>query len=104
MKKNIFVAALTMGILSVGALSASAAGSCCNDGTCADKQSVQKFTESTSALTSTLKAKDFELRELYGYDSINMRKISQLEAEIKELKAQIKMAAEKQGIHTCCLG
>lgn len=104
MKKNIIVATLAMGILSVGALSASAAGSCCKEGTCADKQSVQQFKQGTSALTSALNAKNFELRELYGYDSINSRKISQLEAEIADLKSQIKLVAEKEGIRTCCLG
>jgi len=104
MKKNIIVTALAMGILSIGAISASAAGSCCNSGTCADKQSVQQFNQSTSALTEAVKAKEHQLRDLYAYDSIDMRKISQLEAEIKELKAQIQVAAEKQGIHTCCLG
>lgn len=104
MKKNIIVATLAMGILSVGTLSASAAGSCCKEGTCADKQSVQQFKQGTSALTSALNAKNFELRELYGYDSINIRKINQLEAEIADLKNQIKLVAEKEGIRTCCRG
>ena len=104
MKKNIIVATLAIGILSVGALSASAADSCCKDGTCADKQKVQQFQKGTSTLTSALNAKNFELRELYGYDSIDLRKISQLEAEIANLKNQIKLVAEKDGIRTCCLG
>ncbi len=105
MKKNMIVAiALAMGMLSVGAISASAAGSCCNDGKCADKQAVQQFTQETAALSSALKAKDIELRGLYGYDNIDIRKVNELEAELKELKGKIKIVAEKYGIPACCRG
>lgn len=104
MKKKMIVGiALVMGMLSVGAISASAAGSCCNDGKCADKQVVQKFTQETAALSSALKAKDIELREQNSYDSINMSKVNDLEAELKELKGKIKAVAEKHGLPTCCL-
>ena len=95
--------ALAMGILSVGAVSASAAGSCCSDGKCSDKQAIQKFNQETGALSSALKAKDIELRNLYGYDSIDIHKVNDLEAELKELKGQIKVVAEKYGISACCL-
>lgn len=104
MKKNMIVGvALAMGILSVGAVSASASGSCCSDGTCGDKQAVQKFTQETTALSNALKAKNLELRELYGYDSIDIRKADSLEAELKDLKGKIKVAAEKYGISSCCI-
>lgn len=104
MKKKMIVGiALAMGILSVGAISASAAGSCCNDGKCTDKQIVQQFTLETATLSSTLKAKDIELRELYGYDAVDVRKVNELEAELKELKGKIKVVAEKYGILSCCL-
>ena len=104
MKKNMIVGiALAMGMLSVGALSASAAGSCCNDGTCTDKQVSQQFSQETAGLTSALKAKDIELRELYSYDSIDIRKADELEVQIKELKGKIKIVAEKHGILPCCL-
>ncbi len=104
MKKNMIVGvALAIGILSVGAVSASASGSCCNDGKCGDKQAVQQFTQETTALSNALKAKDLELRDLYSYDSINIRKADSLEAELKELKAKIKVAAEKYGISSCCI-
>lgn len=104
MKKNMIAGvALVMGLLSVGAVSASASGSCCSDGTCGDKQSVQQFTQETTALSNALKAKDLELRELLGYDSYNIRKADSLEAELKELKAKIKVAAEKYGISSCCI-
>jgi|SRR6185369_10077731 len=104
MKKKMIVGiALAMGMLSAGAISASAAGSCCNDGTCADKQVVQKFTQETAALSGELKAKDIELREQYSYDAIDMNKVNKLEAELKELKGKIRVAAEKYALPTCCL-
>lgn len=102
-KKMIIGIALAMGMLSVGAISASAEGSCCNDGKCADKQVVQKFTQETAELSGALKAKDIELREQYSYNHINMNKVNSLEAELKELKAKIRVVAEKYGLPTCCL-
>lgn len=105
MKKNMIVGiAVAMGMLSVGTISASAAGSCCSDGTCADKQVVQKFLQETAGLDSALKARDLELRELYSYDGIDVRKADELEAEIKELKGKVKVVGEKYGIKPCCLG
>ena len=104
MKKKMIVGiALAMGMLSVGAVSASAAGSCCNDGKCADKQVVQQFTQETATLSSALKAKDIELREQNSYDGIDMNKVNALEAELKELKGKIKAVAEKHGLPSCCL-
>ena len=104
MNKNMIVGiALAMGMLSVGALSASAAGSCCNDGKCADEQVVQQFTQETAALDVALRAKDIELREHYSYDGIDIRKVNNLEAELKELKGKIKVVAEKYSLPTCCL-
>lgn len=104
MKKNMIIGmALAIGILSVGAVSASAAGSCCKDGKCSDKQTVQQFTQETAALSDALKAKDSELRALYGYEGIDISKANALEAEIKELKSKIKVVAEKYGLPTCCV-
>jgi peptidoglycan hydrolase CwlO-like protein len=99
MKKNMIIGmALALGILSVGALSASAADAC---GKCADKQAIQQFSQETESLTSTLKAKDLELRALYGYDGMDTHKVSALEAEIKELKDKINATATKYGITAC---
>lgn len=103
MKKNMIVGiAMVMGMFSVGALSASAAGSCCNEGKCSDKQAFQKFTQETAALSNTLKAKDLKLRELALYDTYDIRQADALEAELKELKASINAAADKYGISACC--
>ncbi len=93
--------ALAMGILSVGAISASAADTC---GKCADNQAIQQFNQETDSVTSTLKAKDLELRALYGYDSIDIHKVNALEAEIKELKDKINASATKIGIPACSRG
>jgi len=104
MKKTMIIGiASVMGMLSVGAISASAAGSCCNNGKCADKQVVQKFTQETAALSGALEAKDIELRAQYSYDAIDMNKVNELEAELKELKGKIRVVAEKYALPTCCL-
>jgi len=99
MKKNIIVGiAMALGMLTVGALSASAADLC---GKCADSQAVQQFKQETDVLTSELKAKDIELRWLYSYDSIDMQKVNVVEAKIKELKEKINASASKLGIPAC---
>lgn len=99
MKKNIIIGmALALGILSVGALTASAADTC---GKCADSQALQQYQQETGTLKSTLKAKDLELRGLYGYDSIDIHKVNVLEAEIKELKDKINVSATKLNIPAC---
>jgi hypothetical protein len=104
MKKNIIIGiAMAIGVISAGALSASAASACSGDSRCTDAQVYQKFSQEASSLFSTMKAKDFELREQYGYDRVDPRKISKLEAEIKELKGQIQHIAEKHGVLPCCI-
>ena len=105
MKKNMIIGlAMALGVLSVGAVSASAAGPCCNENKCADKQAVQQFTQEAGGLTGALKAKDIELRGLYSYDGLETQKIAGLEAEIKNLKGKIRVIADKYGISPCCLG
>ena len=104
MKKKMVVGiALAMGMLSAGAVSAFAAGSCCDDGKCADNQVVQKFNQESAALSSTLKAKNIELREQNSYDGLDVAKTNALEAEIRELKGKIRLIAEKHGLPSCCL-
>lgn len=102
MKKNMIIGmALAVGILSVGALTASAADACEK---CADSQTVQLFQQEAGTLTSTLKTKDLELRALYSYDRIDMNKAHSLEAEIKELKEKIDASAAKYKIPPCSRG
>jgi len=104
MKKTMIAGlALAMGLLTVGSGVASAAGSCCNDVKCHDTQAVQQFTRDTADLISALAGKDLELRQQFAYDSFDLDKIGRLEAEIKEMKGQIRHAAEKYNIPSCCL-
>lgn len=99
MKKTTIVGmAMAMGILAVGAASASAADSC---GKCADQQAIQQFTQETAALASALKAKDIELREQYSYDGSDTSKVNALEEELKGLKDKVNAAAQKHGIPAC---
>jgi peptidoglycan hydrolase CwlO-like protein len=104
MKKNLIVAmALALGVLSVGAVSASAASSCCNEGKHAGMQNIQQFSQETAGLSSEVKAKNIELRELYGFEGMDTNKVSNLEADLKELKGKIKLTADKYNIQPCCL-
>ena len=99
MKKNMIIGiALAMGILSVGAVSASAAEGC---GRCTDKLALQKFTQETEVISSTLKAKELELRGLYTYDGIDANSVNRLESEIQELKERISASATSHGISAC---
>lgn len=101
-KQAMIVAALAMGMFSVGAISASAGDSCCSEGKCTDKQTVQKVVQETAGTASTLKAKEIQQRELYGFDGFDPAKAAELEAEIKGLKNKIKAVEEKHGVSSCC--
>ncbi|ACM20921.1 hypothetical protein Geob_2570 [Geotalea daltonii FRC-32] len=102
MKRKIIIGiALAMGMVAA-AMPASAAGSCREEGKCADKQIFQQFTQETSGLVSALKAKDLELREQYAFDRIDASTVGELEAELDELKGQINTVGEKFGIPLCC--
>lgn len=99
--KRQMIAGLALGILTVGALSASAAEPCEK---CAETQSLQQFKQETAELSGTLKSKDRQLRELYTYDSIDIRKVKVLEDEMRELKDKIEATAQRHGIHSCNKG
>lgn len=104
MKKNLIVGIVSaLAVLSVGVVSASAASSCCNEGKHAGMQNIQQFSQETAGLSNELKAKDIELRELYGFDGLDTNKVSALESDIKELKGKIKLIADKYSIQSCCL-
>jgi len=99
MKKNLIIGTiLALGTLSMSTLTASAADT---HGKCADGLAIQKFHRDTDPLASALKAKNLELRSLYGYDSIDIHKVDAVEAEIKELKYQINAFATKLNIPPC---
>jgi hypothetical protein len=97
---------IAAGMLSFGALSASAADSDFNMASCNSKQSYQQYTKETTGQISELKAKETELQALYGNDrygngSINGRTVSELNGEIKSLKNKINASAQKNEIMDC---
>ncbi len=102
-KHQIMGIAMVAGMLSFGALSASAADSF---GDSSDKQALQQFIRETAALTRVLKAKEIELRdqnactvsEVNSTPSSDFGKISTLESEIKELNDKIAAVAQKYGV------
>ena len=99
MKKGMILGiTLAAGLLSIGALTASAADVCDK---CTEKQAMQQFTKETETLKAELKAKDLELRGLYAYDSINIRKVNAIEADLKDIKDKIRATAAKHGITAC---
>lgn len=104
MNKQLIVGtALALGVLSMGALSASAATSCCNGSNSADQQAVQQFSRESAGLSDALRAKNIELRQQYALEGIDPGKISALETELTALKEQLAVVAEKFGIKPCCL-
>ncbi|MBI2353893.1 MAG: hypothetical protein HYV06_02490 [Deltaproteobacteria bacterium] len=105
MKKRMIVGiAMAMGMLSAGALSASAAGPCCIEGKCSDNQAVRQFIQESAALSGVFKAKEIELRELNAQEGIDIRKADALEEELRELKGRLRVAGEKHGVPPCCIG
>lgn len=105
MKRQTVVAvALAMGIFSVGAVSASAANSCCSNGTCGNEQAMQKFSQEVAGTADSLKAKELELRELLSRDGFDTFRAGELSSEIDALKSKIKVAKDRHGLPSCCLG
>lgn len=103
MKKNLIVGiAMAAGVLTMGAMSASAAESC--NGSCTDQQSVHQFKQETSVLSGNVEALEAQIREQYSNDSIDIRKIEALEAQLKTLKDKIEVIALKHNISKCARG
>lgn len=93
--------AVAVGMLAMGAFSASAAEPCEK---CAGREAMQQFSRETAGLAATLNAKDSELRGLYSSDSVDTHRVSELEAQIRALKGEIGAAAGKLAIHDCGRG
>ncbi len=103
MRKNMVIGiAMAVGMLSFGALTASAAGSGMNMDNCADKQVNQQFTQETAGLVAALNARNDELRsQNYTEGPANLLKTDVLKKEVTELKNQINAAALKHGVKMC---
>lgn len=103
MKKHIIIGlAMSIGVLSFGALSVSAADSNSSMDTCSSKQAYQQYIQEASGPISELKNKDYELREQYSLsDYVDNYKINEIEADRRELKDKINAIAQKYGIPAC---
>lgn len=67
-------------------------------------EALNKFRQHTADLREQLKTKDLELRGLYAYDGIDMRRVDELEGDIKEIKAKIRSVAASMNLEPCnCL-
>lgn len=102
-RKMILSTAMALGILLFGAWTASAAGSCCNGGTCSDSQAVRQFKQETSALSTALQTKERELRNEYLGNTVDTNKILAIEAERNEIRKQLQAIGTKDGIPACCI-
>lgn len=87
-----------IGLVTIGAVSASAAETACS---CAEKQAVQQYRQDSGSLTSALQAKETELRELYLRETVDLATADRIEGELRELKGKIGTIAEKYGIPAC---
>lgn len=84
-------------MVSIGALSAQAADFYCKK----DAEALHVYQQESAGVSSALQKKELELRELYAYDSIDIRKVAVLEAEIKTLKSSLERIAQKNGLTAC---
>lgn len=94
---------MAFGVVSMGAVAASAADSGTIIINRADKQAYKQFVQETAAVSAALKAKEAELNEQYAYrnyegglhEGIDVAKINKLEADIHALKDKLNASAEK---------
>lgn len=56
-------------------------------------ETVKQFRQNTASLKEKLSGKELELRQEYSYEGINMRRIDELEGEIRAIKEKIKSVA-----------
>lgn len=61
-------------------------------------ETVKQFRQNTSDLRGQLSVKELELRQEYGYEGIDMRRVEVIEGEIREIKEKIKAAAKRLNI------
>jgi hypothetical protein len=98
---------MVMSILSMTALSVSAADLCSK---VADREAYRQYREETTPLFTALKGKHIELSEATAFgisetlatQTPDISKINALESDIKTLQNKIETAATKYGIAACC--
>jgi hypothetical protein len=97
-KKMIIGMAMALGLLSTGAVTASAAEPC---GNCADSQALRQYRLERDSLNSSLKARESELHGLYAAEGIDMQRADALATEISRIKGDIAAAADRHKIPSC---
>lgn len=102
MKTKTMALLLVAAILSFGSVAFAETGQASVKAISAD--TLNKFRQQTVDLREQLKAKDLELRGLYAYDGIDMRRVDELEGDIKEIKAKLRSVAVSMNLEPCnCL-
>lgn len=102
MKNKIMASILVTAVLAFGGVALAETGQTNVKAISAD--TLTKFRQQTVDLREQLKAKDLELRGLYAYDGIDMRRVDELEGDIKEIKTKIRSVAASMNLEPCnCL-
>ena len=102
MKNKVMALVLVVAVLAIGSAAFAETGQVNVKAINAD--ALNKFRQHTVDLREQLKAKDLELRGLYAYDGIDMRRVDELEGDIKEIKAKIRSVAASMNLEPCnCL-
>jgi len=102
MKNKVMALLIVAAILAFGGVAFAETGQVGVKAISAD--TLNKFRQHTVDLREQLKAKDLELRGLYAHDGIDMRRVDELEGDIKEIKAKISSVAASMNLEPCnCL-
>jgi hypothetical protein len=102
MKNQVMALILVAAILAFGGVAFAETGQASVKAVSTD--TLNKFRQQTVDLRAQLKTKDLELRELYAYDGIDMRRVDELEGDIKEIKAKLRSVAASMNLEPCnCL-
>ncbi len=102
MKNKVMALILVASVLAFGGVALAETGQTSVKAISAD--TLNKFRQQTVDLREQLNAKDLELRGLYAYEGIDMRRVDELEGDIKEIKAKIRSLAASMNLEPCnCL-
>lgn len=102
MKNKVMALVLVVAVLAFSGVAFAETGQVSVKAISAD--TLNKFRQQTVDLREQLKAKDLELRALNAYDSIDMRRVDELEGDLKEIKAKIRSVAASMNLEPCnCL-
>ncbi len=102
MKNKVMALILVAAVLAFGGVALAETGQANVKAISADTLNI--FRQNTADLREQLKVKDLELRGLYAYDGIDIRRVDELEGDIKGIKAKIRSVAANMNLESCnCL-